>query len=175
MAPKRTVSARDIVTDIRAGLTDSQLMDKYGLSAKGLESLFTKLIEAGVMESSEIYGRSARDDTVGLENMRALTRRYPAFAVPIYEADEPYREGTILDVTERGLQVSGIEVAVGDTRDFLVRGDQFQDIYPFGFQATCRWAKRDGEEWRAGLEITEMPEGSREQLQKLIKLLTIGT
>jgi hypothetical protein len=44
MTTKRTIKAKDIVNDIRSGLTNLQLMEKYNLSSKGLQSIFTKLI-----------------------------------------------------------------------------------------------------------------------------------
>jgi len=34
--------------DLKAGLTDADLMDKYGLSFQGLQDLFSKLIQAGL-------------------------------------------------------------------------------------------------------------------------------
>jgi hypothetical protein len=44
-APKK-ISAKAIMADLKAELTDSQLMDKYGISFQGLQDLFGKLIEA---------------------------------------------------------------------------------------------------------------------------------
>lgn len=34
------------MTDLKGGLSDSELMEKYGLSFQGLQELFSKLIEA---------------------------------------------------------------------------------------------------------------------------------
>ena len=58
MAEKKTVSAREVVADIRVGMTDEQLMLKNGLSAKGLESLKKKLITAGLLTAQELDGKS---------------------------------------------------------------------------------------------------------------------
>jgi len=56
----RTINARDIARDIKAGMSDAELMEKYKISAKGLESLFSKLAKAGLMTESEISGRSRK-------------------------------------------------------------------------------------------------------------------
>ena len=44
---KITVSAKEILADIKAGMDDTTLMQKYGLSDKGLQSIFKKLVDAG--------------------------------------------------------------------------------------------------------------------------------
>src|SRR5208337_1121765 len=43
---KRKISAKELVSDIKSGMTDAQLMAKHELTAKGLEGLFSKLIQA---------------------------------------------------------------------------------------------------------------------------------
>jgi len=47
---KPSISAREVLEDIRSGVDDIALMKKYELSAKGLQSLFTKLGEAGIIK-----------------------------------------------------------------------------------------------------------------------------
>ncbi len=66
MIPKPRIKAGDAVRDIRSGMTDSQLMEKYGLSAKGLQSLFLKLLEAKAITDAEMNQRRAiyHDTTV---------------------------------------------------------------------------------------------------------------
>jgi predicted transcriptional regulator len=53
----KRISAKDVRDDIRAGLDDSDLMAKYGLTVKGVESLFRKLLQAGIVEESELGDR----------------------------------------------------------------------------------------------------------------------
>jgi hypothetical protein len=54
---KPKLSAKEVVQDIRAGMTDGELMAKYNLSAKGLQSVFQKLIDAGILISAELECR----------------------------------------------------------------------------------------------------------------------
>lgn len=51
---KKTINAKEILADIKAGLNNSALglnntglMEKYQLSEKGLQSVFRKLVDAG--------------------------------------------------------------------------------------------------------------------------------
>jgi len=43
--PKK-INAKAIMTDLRDGLSDADLMKKYDLSFQGLQDLFSKLVEA---------------------------------------------------------------------------------------------------------------------------------
>ncbi|MCA1962002.1 MAG: hypothetical protein LDL33_14555 [Desulfomonile sp.] len=54
---KAFISASEAVADIRAGMSDTELMEKHSLSARGLEDLLRKLVKAGVLNRSEISSR----------------------------------------------------------------------------------------------------------------------
>jgi uncharacterized protein (DUF433 family) len=44
---KRKISARELLTDVRAGLNDSNLMEKYQLDKEGLQYLLRRLVDSG--------------------------------------------------------------------------------------------------------------------------------
>jgi hypothetical protein len=52
--PKRTINAKQAAADIRSGMTSSDLMQKYQVSAKGLEVLFRKLVDARLLHENEL-------------------------------------------------------------------------------------------------------------------------
>ena len=55
---KRIVNAKQALDDIKAGMDDAALMGKYQLSEKGLQSLFKKLVEGGVLKQEEVEKRT---------------------------------------------------------------------------------------------------------------------
>ena len=55
--PKVVVDAKEALADIRSGLSDSELSEKYSLSAVGLQSLFSKLLAAGLITEAELSTR----------------------------------------------------------------------------------------------------------------------
>jgi len=64
---KRKITARDMVKDLRAGADDQTLMKKYKLSAQALQSVFGKLLRAGVITEAELDERiPATERTVDL-------------------------------------------------------------------------------------------------------------
>jgi uncharacterized protein (DUF433 family) len=80
MATKRTIKAEEIVKDLRAGMTDSGLMEKHRLSAWGLQDLFDQLLRVGLIEQSELDQRmSSVDSTVEVEGVleQAAMERSP--------------------------------------------------------------------------------------------------
>lgn len=285
---KRQVNAREVAGDILSGMTDAQLMEKYKLTAKGLHSVFQKLIAAKVIKPSQIVRRSlAYDETVAIElsriiplekpaaaapppapkpkatklpeppkppkptaptaaaspiippqpaapappsppmstevhgltkfglseeslddlvkdllpgksthvkppaeqdaslntqdledvtARRAMPRNYMVVSVPIYESDNLLAEGTIIDINEQGLKIQGINTRKGDIKSLLIQGDEYHDVFPFVFDAECRWATKDDAtgDTVAGFQITAISDTSIEELRKLIAALSIS-
>ena len=54
---RRKINARQILTDIRSGMDDESLMTRYNLSHRQLQSLFRKIIEAGLATPLELSRR----------------------------------------------------------------------------------------------------------------------
>lgn len=51
---KTKIDAQQVLKDIRSGMGTSELMRKYGLTEKGLRSLFKKLVEGGLVKRSAV-------------------------------------------------------------------------------------------------------------------------
>lgn len=67
--PGRELSAREVLRDIRSGKSDADLMEKYALSAKGLDHLFMQLLGAGLISGKELEERVIEpDSTVDLKD-----------------------------------------------------------------------------------------------------------
>jgi hypothetical protein len=64
------IRAKDVVNDIRSGMTDQDLMEKYRVTSAGLEDLFDQLLKSGVVRQFEIDERMPMlDATVDLKEM----------------------------------------------------------------------------------------------------------
>lgn len=55
---KRKISAKRIIEDMRAGLNDEDLIEKYRLKPRTLQYIFRKMVQAGLMTDLEFYERS---------------------------------------------------------------------------------------------------------------------
>ncbi len=60
---KRTINAKAVTRDVQAGMGDTLLMDKYQLSAKQLERVLRKLLEADLISHLQLYEGTSLSDT----------------------------------------------------------------------------------------------------------------
>ena len=174
---KRIIKARDIVKDIRSGMTDTELMEKYELSAKGLESAFTKLVNSGTMTVGEGYGqRLSGQDTVIIDDVRELPRHFLSITVPIYEPTHENHKGKIREVTEKGIGITGIQARIGEVKSFVIACSPFLDVDSIWLEAECIWmeAGKKREDWYGGFQITKISPEHLKNLRELIHLLSLG-
>ena len=55
---KKQISAKEVLQDIRNGLADEDLLNKYGLSLDGLQSLFKKMMDARILTQNMLDERN---------------------------------------------------------------------------------------------------------------------
>ncbi len=55
---KPLINAYEAIKDIKSGMDNTDLMAKYGITSKGLESLFKKLVQTGILNQRELEKRS---------------------------------------------------------------------------------------------------------------------
>jgi len=168
---KRRIRVADITNDIRSGMTDSELMDKYRLSVKGLQSIFSKLERTSAISSAEIYGRfTGYDDTVAVDQVWEESRQHLGFLLPICDADHQEIKGVVQDISGKGVGTKGINASVGETRTFIITPGPLFPIDQFDFKAVCRWVTTEtkGGDYIAGFEIVSISQESLESLRQLI-------
>lgn len=177
VAPKVRIRIRDVVKDIRAGLSDQELRTKYHLSANGLHLLFKKLLDLKAIDADALFGiDSTRLEAGGKRDLREEERYALDFDIPAYNTAFPERHGRVRDVSEKGVGLVGVKAAEGDLTHIVVLGDTFGFVGPFEFGAECRWSRTDSlsSEPIAGFLITEIADWDMEELRKLIHLLTLS-
>ncbi len=68
MAARKVIIAAEVVRDIRSRMTDLELMEKYKLSRRGLDSLLKKLLAVKLITPEELDWRPVEyDDAVVLD------------------------------------------------------------------------------------------------------------
>ncbi len=172
---KRVITVADFVRDIRAGKTDTELMDQYHLDAIGLDNAFSKMVRIKAISQRELDARIPElDHPTEIRTVRELPRSYALFSLPVYDADNLGAQGIVNDLHERGLQIEGIHARPGEVKTLLIRVDEFPGISPFAFHAECRWF-RDADEHSdcmAGFEISDISPAGAVELRKLIEALS---
>jgi hypothetical protein len=60
---KRKIKAKPFVRDLRNGMGDRELMEKYTLSESQLHKVFQKLVDAGTIDEMELFMRTSLSDS----------------------------------------------------------------------------------------------------------------
>lgn len=189
---KRTVEAKAVISDIKAGLTDAELMKKYKLSARGLNSAFTKLVKLKCITQEEVDARQSGDpaiapptfeDTVSIDEKRSLPRYRPRQPIPvfettniqIYETKDLAARGRIRDINEKGVGIIGLPSKVDEVKTLAIVADEFVEVDPVVFDAVCKWTKKDENgEIIGGFEITRISKQTAMELKKLVQIVLHG-
>lgn len=175
---KRVVDAKKIVRDIRSGKSDAELMKVYGLSAKGLESAFNKLINSRIMTLEEIYSRPSRagqDTVIILDDLRKQERFCLPASATVYDPGRRDYKGELTDLTEKGIGIRGIRVNVRDAQSLVLDCRNFFEGVAIRFDAECAWTEpaEKEEDCLAGFRITQISEADLNHLRNLIKLFAL--
>ncbi len=172
------IKARDLAADIRARLSDFELMSQYGLSLNQLEYVIGQLVESGTIRKDEIEERGPFfDDPANRLKTRRFPRTYLRVPLEIEDVNNSANKCLLVDLSEEGFRVRGITSGVvGKEKTFLV--------YPNGVRgrtvrlsATCVWAKLDldaGFSGEAGFKIISISDNDMLALKKAAKLLGLG-
>jgi methyl coenzyme M reductase gamma subunit len=117
------------------------------------------------------------DDTTieKLKAMRTTPRGYPVVKLPVYDCDNPEVEGYVQDISEKGIQISGMSLKPNAKKTLVVQADQIWDIKPFSFDAECKWIQPGDEDepQLSGLEIIAISDKDFEELEKVIKMFSL--
>ena len=65
------------------------------------------------------------------------------FELHICEEEKPETLGIVVDITEGGFGLKGIEAIIGESKNFAIPADEFFDVAQVEFQARCCWVNRE--------------------------------
>jgi hypothetical protein len=54
---RKEIKAKEALEDIKSGMSDGALMDKYKITATGLASLYRRMVQAGLLPHSDLDQR----------------------------------------------------------------------------------------------------------------------
>ncbi len=175
MRPKREIRLGHLVTDIRSGLTDSDLRAKYKLSSRGLQSAFKKLADSGAIRAfGTEHVTDSQEYWAVIDNMRQSPRLRPHFVIPIIDGEDRKNRGIVRDITIRGIGTAQVRARPQEIKTLIIPHDELGEYGSFSFEAQCRWceAMQDGN-YMAGFEITNISQGCFNELQCLIRVYTL--
>ncbi len=175
--PRRQINAASITVDIRAGMSDKQLMEKYHLTAAAFQKVLGKLVDLGVELPPACQDPKHQPEYLAKgqsESSRLSFRHEVDFVLPIFDEKNQEILGIVLNITESGIGVRGIEARVGETKTLVIPADEFFDVRRLRFEATCRWRSQDPSDGEhvAGFELGGLSSNDVKEVRRLIQLIT---
>ena len=76
----RKISAKSIMEDLKAGMADPDLMEKYKLSFQGLQDLFSKLVQAKLATDAYFSKRAMKQASRPAEKEKNRTCPYCGYS-----------------------------------------------------------------------------------------------
>lgn len=176
MRPKRQIPVKQFLNDMKAGMTDLQLMEKYRVSSRGLQRVFKKLLDVDAVTPAELRTRvPSFEDTVSLdfENLQFPTEEHLECLVPVYDATDPTYTGSICEIGDNGLTIEGLPAKPDEVRRIVVAAQDFFEIESFTVEVRCLWAKPAlaGKPPVAAFEITSIAQNDSPNLRSLVRLV----
>jgi hypothetical protein len=169
----KTIRTQEIVSDISAGMSVRQLMDKYDVSINSLHNLLRKLVLVRALQISEVQALLASAPQELGHDRRKEQRYYVFVPLPIYDMGNLFNEGQVVDISQGGLRITGLSARFGDKKNFLIQPDYFLNVLPFTFEAECRWVfQSEREPCMAGFQITDISDRCLEELKKIVRAQT---
>jgi hypothetical protein len=170
--PKREIKASQVVQDMRSGMSNQDLMEKYRLTSEGLIRVFRKLVHARAVKPDEVTIRQITIESAPLSvQIRQTPRCRPQETFPIHDMDDLDTDFLVKDLSEKGVQIMGMETSVGRHTTFLIEAWAFENSDPLIFDAQCRIDKTDGRKkvFVAGFEIVRIEPADLQQLRKIVQ------
>ncbi len=173
----RRIVSGQILQDIRSGMGDAGLKEKYKLSSKGLVRLFERLVDSKLMSHSELSEMSdAYRIKVGRIYGRSHVRAYITVPIPVYDIGSVGSSaiGLLRDISLDGFRIAGIESNVGDVKTFQLPLDMFIKAQPLILVGDCSWVTpRVGNQnhWVAGYRMETVTETDADAITKFINFL----
>jgi len=174
MSSKIKIKAKKILSDIRAGASDFELMSKYGLSAEQLDDTLERLVQAGVLRPVELDERGGFfDDPANRSRTRRFPRAYLWRPLTIKELKDPSNTGLVTDLSVMGFRTRGIGAGVGDEKAYAIHSREFMGGNAITLSAACKWCNMQGIDrnlWVAGFEIIHVSDDDLKRIRRLIAL-----
>jgi len=165
---------KSFIEDVRNGVIDSELMEKYRLSAANLRRRLLDLASEQTVDSRHVYWRPILYDYEASDADRRGRPRYPLeLLLTVHAEGAPeLAAGLLLDINEKGGCVKGMKPPLGVKLALRIDTGQIMSGDNIMFEAIFRWEEHAGEVgFLAGFEIVGISQDNAVRLKELIRTI----
>jgi hypothetical protein len=161
-----------LIDDVRAGLTDSEIIQKHELSAADFREKILQLSREKTLKYSDVYWRPILYDYGVSGDERRSLPRYPLkLLLPVEEKGVlESSPGFLIDINEKGGCLQGISVEPGTKVTLVIYPEGLIPAESISFEAVVQWVEgNEGAAVLAGFAIAEITEPDSVRLKDLIR------
>jgi hypothetical protein len=175
MSRKGDMRKDDFLKDLRSGMVDLELMEKYKLTPRGLGILCRNLVNAESMSFKELISIASGQLNLPeiVAELRIRSRKQLEFLLPISELELPENTGLVYDISDDGVGTRGLKAKMHEKMTLIIPADDYFRLELVMFDGTCRWVDEKGYRWEnaAGFRVDALLRGSLSDLKDLIRTL----
>lgn len=170
---ERDRRAYQIIQDFLSGMQIHDIATRNGFPVERFLDVLRAAVSLQPRRPSHLKVAS---EQTGFQDPNRDRRRYPRIRCPVlkdrvWDASFPGREGTILDISEKGVAVRGIFAQKDAEKTLLISESDYDTPDPLVLTCICRWA--DGGQHphigqSAGFEIVAISETDDKHLRSWI-------
>lgn len=170
---ERERRADQILADYRSGMTVDKIAKKNGFLAEKFSNILKMSEDLRFLSNGSCTRKTGSHCTeLGARDRRSFPRlQRPVLTTKIYDVDIPEKTGRILDLSEGGIAVRGIESQIGQEKSLFMNVGDFVEYEPLTFECRCRWISVSDDapaDLCAGFEITTISDDSLDRLRTVL-------
>lgn len=161
-----------LIDDVRQGLTDSEIMQKYHMAAAEYREKILLLSRERVLRYSDIYWRPILYDyNVSGDDRRSLPRYPLKLLLPVEEKGSlEATPGFLIDINEKGGCLQGIQAELGSKIALVIYPEGLIPADSITLEGIVQWVDdSEGASVVAGFEIANIAEPEAMLLRELIR------
>jgi hypothetical protein len=173
----RRIVSGQVLQDVRSGMGDAELKEKYKLSSAGLVRLLERMVDSNLISHSELSEISeAYRNKVGRIYGRRQVRAQISVPIPVHDMSSlsSSTTGLLRDISLEGFRIVGIKCHVGDIKTFQLPLDMFTEAHPLILVGECSWVtQKVGEQnyWVTGYHMETVSDTDSDAITKFINFL----
>jgi hypothetical protein len=142
--PRRRINANNLIYDIRRGLDEADLMEKYHLCLLEFQNLAKALLEAKLISTDDLLGLPLFSEAVSGPSKPVISQQFtPMISLKIWDVLDPDVWGDVMFLSPTSFRIEGLEAAVGETKTLVIQSSGFQDNKPLVLDAKCVGIRHD--------------------------------
>lgn len=170
---ERDRRASQIIQDFLSGMQVQDIAARNGFPVERFLSILRRGVHHQGWSPPDLI---VETETAAFQVSNGEKRRYPRIRCPVLkvhvrDSSSPGMEGTVHDISEKGIGVRGFPAKIDDEKTFLISESDFDLPDPIVLTCTCRWTGKVqhpdfGDS--AGFEITAISESDDRHLRSWI-------